>query len=59
MRADEKLQGQDLTRRSHRFSGFWGRVRAAIAEVVDQTSFADLINENQGLGITYIAAWMI
>ena len=41
------------------FFGFWGRVREAIADVVDQTSFADLINENKGFGITYIADWTI
>ena len=39
------------------FFGLWGRVRRAIADVVDQTSFADLINGNKQLGITYIAAW--
>ena len=33
------------------FFGFWGRVREAIAGVVDQTSFADLINENKRFGI--------
>ena len=41
------------------FFGFWGRVREAIADVVDQTSFADLINENKRFGITYIADWTI
>ncbi|MBV8127734.1 MAG: hypothetical protein JO114_08770 [Planctomycetaceae bacterium] len=41
------------------FFGFWGRVREVIAVVVDQTSFADLINENKGFGITYIADWTI
>ena len=41
------------------FFGFWGRVREAIADVVDQTSFADLINENKGFGTTYIADWTI
>ena len=41
------------------FFGFRSWVREAIAGVVDQTSFADLINENKGSGVTYIADWTI
>ena len=41
------------------FFGFWGRVRQAIADVVDQTTFADLIKDNQGLNLVYIADWTI
>ena len=41
------------------FFGFWGRVRQAIADVVDQTTFADLIQENRDLGFAYVADWTI
>lgn len=41
------------------FFGFWGRVRQAIADVVDQTTFADLIKDNQSLNLVYIADWTI
>jgi len=41
------------------FFGFWGRVRQAIADVVDQTTFADLMKDNQGLNLVYIADWTI
>lgn len=30
------------------FFGFWGRVRQAISDVVDHTTFADLVRENAG-----------
>ncbi len=30
------------------FSPFWERVRRALSDVVDQTTFADLVRENQG-----------
>jgi Rrf2 family transcriptional regulator, cysteine metabolism repressor len=41
------------------FFGFWGRVRKAISDVVDQTTFADLIKENRGLDLVYIADYTI
>ncbi|MDR3618783.1 MAG: Rrf2 family transcriptional regulator [Paludisphaera borealis] len=41
------------------FFGFWGRVRQAIADVVDQTTFADLVKENHALGYLYVADWTI
>jgi Rrf2 family transcriptional regulator, cysteine metabolism repressor len=41
------------------FFGFWGRVRKAISDVVDQTTFADLIKENRGLDLVYIADYII
>ncbi|MDG3006145.1 RrF2 family transcriptional regulator [Paludisphaera mucosa] len=41
------------------FVGFWGRVRQAIADVVDETTFADLVKENQDLGFLYVADWTI
>ena len=41
------------------FFGFWGRVRQAISDVVDQTTFADLMKENAQLGVVYIADYSI
>ena len=41
------------------FFGFWGRVRQAIADIVDQTTFANLIKDNQDLNLVYIADWTI
>ncbi|MBV8486859.1 MAG: hypothetical protein JO161_01135, partial [Planctomycetaceae bacterium] len=41
------------------FFEFWGRVRRAIADVVDQTTFADLISENSGRDVAYVADWSI
>jgi DNA-binding IscR family transcriptional regulator len=41
------------------FFGFWGRVRQAISDVVDQKTFADLIKENASLGLVYIPEWTI
>jgi len=41
------------------FFGFWGRVRQAISDVVDQTTFADLMKENARLGVVYIPDYTI
>ena len=41
------------------FFEFWGRVRRAIDDVVDQTTFADLITENSGHDSAYVANWSI
>jgi Rrf2 family protein len=41
------------------FFGFWGRVRQAISDVVDRTTFADLLKENQDRIRGYIGDWMI
>jgi Rrf2 family protein len=42
------------------FFGFWGRMRQAISDVVDQTSFADLVDEGRRLRETATAAdWVI
>jgi Rrf2 family protein len=41
------------------FFGFWGRVRQAISDVVDCTTFADLIKETAGLNVHYIPDWTI
>jgi Rrf2 family cysteine metabolism transcriptional repressor len=41
------------------FFDFWGRVRQAISDVVDQTTFADLIESNAGLGPLYVPEWTI
>jgi Rrf2 family transcriptional regulator, cysteine metabolism repressor len=41
------------------FFGFWGRVRQAISDVVDQTTFADLIREDQRRHGGYVADWTI
>ncbi|AMV37729.1 RrF2 family transcriptional regulator [Planctomyces sp. SH-PL62] len=41
------------------FFGFWGRVRQAIADVVDETTFADMIAENRNPGYPYVADWTI
>lgn len=41
------------------FFGFWGRVRQAIADVVDETTVADLIRENRELRNPYVADWTI
>ena len=41
------------------FFGFWGKVRQAIADIVDQTTFADLVKENHELNINYVADWTI
>src|SRR6516225_6375089 len=39
------------------FFGFWGRVRQAISDVVDKTTFADLIQENQQRKRGYVGDW--
>jgi Rrf2 family transcriptional regulator, cysteine metabolism repressor len=41
------------------FFGFWGRVRQAISDVVDQTTFADLIRESRRAQHGYIGDWTI
>ncbi len=41
------------------FFGFWGRVRQAISDVVDQTTFADLIAENASRDLDPILDWTI
>jgi Rrf2 family protein len=41
------------------FFGFWGRVRQAMSDVVDRTTFADLIQENMSLDIVHVLDWTI
>lgn len=41
------------------FFGFWGRVRQAISDVVDQTTFADLLRENRERTRGYVGDWSI
>jgi Rrf2 family protein len=41
------------------FYSFWARVRQAISDVVDKTTFADLIRESRERGATYIGDWTI
>ena len=41
------------------FFGFWGRVRQAISDVVDQTTFADLVREDRERKRPYVADWSI
>jgi Rrf2 family protein len=41
------------------FLGFWGRVRQAISDVVDQTTFADLIRESRERKRGYVGDWVI
>lgn len=41
------------------FYDFWGRMRQAISNVVDQTTFADLINENRQRERPHVRDWMI
>lgn len=41
------------------FFGFWGRVRRAISEIVDSTSFADLISENKARPQSEAQDWTI
>ena len=41
------------------FFGFWGRVRQAISDVVDRTTFADLIRENKERKRGYVGDWVI
>jgi Rrf2 family protein len=44
------------------FFPFWGRVRQAISDVVDGTTFADLVRENEGKVVrlpSYVGDWVI
>ena len=41
------------------FFGFWGRVRQAISDVVDRTTFADLMRENSLRNREYVGDWTI
>ncbi len=41
------------------FFGFWGRVRQAISDVVDHTTFADLVRENRERETPYVCDWTI
>jgi Rrf2 family protein len=41
------------------FFCFWGAVRQAISDVVDRTTFADLIKQNADLSRAYIPDWSI
>lgn len=40
------------------FFGFWGRIRQAISEIVDRTTFADLVRENRNRS-DYVGEWVI
>jgi Rrf2 family cysteine metabolism transcriptional repressor len=41
------------------FFGFWGRVRQAISDVVDRTTFSDLVRENREKKRGYVGEWVI
>lgn len=41
------------------FFGFWGRVRQAISNVVDRTTFADLIREDAERKRSFVNDWSI
>jgi Rrf2 family protein len=41
------------------FFCFWGRVRNAMAEVIDTTTFADLVRDQAESGRQYVADWTI
>jgi Rrf2 family protein len=41
------------------FFGFWGRVRQAMSDVVDRTTFADLLKENRDRARSYVGDWTI
>lgn len=41
------------------FQGFWERVGRAVSEVVDETTFADLVRENRERGHSRGADWVI
>jgi Rrf2 family protein len=41
------------------FFGFWGRVRQAISDVVDKTTFSDLVRENKHRTQGYVGDWTI
>ncbi len=41
------------------FFGFWGRVRQAVSDVVDKTTFADLVRESHRRTHAYVGEWTI
>ena len=41
------------------FFGFWGRVRQSLSDVVDRTTFADLIREDRERKRGYVGDWTI
>lgn len=41
------------------FFGFWGRVRQAMSNVVDRTTFADLLRENAERKRAFVNDWTI
>ena len=41
------------------FFGFWGRVRQAISDIVDRTTFADLVREDRERKRGYVGDWVI
>lgn len=41
------------------FFGFWGRMRQAISDVVDRTTFADLLRESEQRKRGYVGEWTI
>ena len=41
------------------FFCFWGRVRQAISDVVDKTTFADLVRENRERTRSHVGDWVI
>jgi DNA-binding IscR family transcriptional regulator len=41
------------------FFMFWGRVRQAISDVVDKTTFADLIQERHDQNQSHVGDWII
>ncbi len=41
------------------FFGFWGRVRQAVSDVVDQTTLADLLRESRAKQREYVGDWTI
>ena len=41
------------------FFGFWGRVRQAMSDVVDRTTFADLVKEDSERRRGYVGDWII
>ncbi len=41
------------------FFGFWGRVRQAMSDVVDKTTFADLVRESRERRRGYVGDWTI
>jgi Rrf2 family protein len=41
------------------FFGFWGRVRQSMSDVVDKTTFADLVRESLKRSKGYVGEWTI